>query len=138
MQEEKQYLINFTVKNLKAALLLNTVILLFIVVGIITVQLNSIKDKRVEYGMHLLCGASKKDIILRNIYSVAIYLAIGMLIGSYIEYKRLMMYNAHDYDGRIFVMLFIIYIILVAVISYVPCRKLKKLQVNDIVRGLSE
>lgn len=138
MQHEKQYLIKFTVKNLKAAILLNTVILLFLAVGIITVQLNSIKDKRVEYGIHLLCGASKKDIILRNIYSVAMYLGIGMLIGSYIEYKRLMMFNAHDYDGRIFIMLFIIYLILVAVISYVPCRKLKKLQVNDVVRGLSE
>lgn len=138
MQKEKQNLINFTRKDLKAALLLNSVILLFIAFGIITVQLNSIKDKRIEYGTHLLCGASKKDIILRNIYSVVIYLGIGTLIGSYIEYKKLMMNDGHDYDSRVFIVIFVIYLILVIIISYVPCRKLKKLQVNDVVRGLSE
>lgn len=134
-----QFLIEELTNECKDSMFLNFVIFLFIAIGIITVQLNSIKERMKEYGIHLLIGASKKDIAFRNFYSVSIYLGVGMLLGSYFEYfMNKNIYNFYTWDNRGIIILFVIYIILLFIISYIPYRKIRKLEVNNIIRGLGE
>ena len=137
-EKDIKYLIDELSENYKVAMKLGITIFLFISIGIITVQLNGIKEKINEYGIHLLSGATKKDIMFRIFNSTALYLGIGMLIGTYFEYFNKKDSYGYYYDNRILLMLFIIYVLLVFVISYLPYRKILKLEVNNIIRGLSE
>ena len=134
-EKDVKYLIDQLSNNYKTSMKLSITIFLFISIGIITVQLNGIKERVNEYGIHLLSGATKRDIVIRILYSTAMYLGIGMLIGTYFEYFSKKDLYGYYYDNRI---LFIIYVLLVFIISYLPYRKIHKLEVNNIIRGLSE
>lgn len=134
-----QFLIDNLSKNCKDSIFLSFTIFLFVSIGIIAVQLNNIKERLREFGIYLLIGSSKKDIILRNLYTVAIYLGVGMLLGSYFEYlSNKNLYDFFTWDIRGVFIILAIYFILVVIISYFPYRKIRELEVNNIIRGLNE
>ena len=134
-----QFLIDNLGKDCKDSILLSFTIFLFVSIGIITVQLNNIKERLKEFGIHLLIGSSKRDIALRNFYTVAIYLGLGMILGSYFEYfSNKNLYNFFTWDIRGLFIILVIYLILLFIISYFPYKKIRKLEVNNIIRGLNE
>lgn len=134
-----QFLIESLSKDCKDSILLSLTIFLFVSIGIITVQLNNIKERLKEFGIHLLIGSNKKDIALRNFYTVAIYLGLGMILGSYFEYlSNKNLYDFFTWDIRGVFIILVIYLILLFIISYFPYRKIRKLEVNNIIRGLNE
>ena len=49
-------------------------------------QLNSIENHLTEYGIHLLSGARKKDILVRQAYLISIYFILGSSIDLFFEY----------------------------------------------------
>lgn len=125
-------------KSFKASMILSVVIFLFISIGIITVQLNSIKEREEEHGIHLLSGASKGDIGKRYIYSTVIQIGIGMLLGTYFQYFRNRDTYGLYYDNRILIILIVVFCFIVSIIAYIPYRKIKKLEINTILRRISE
>ena len=137
-KEQINIVINELSKSFKASITLSGVIFLFISIGIITVQLNSIKEREEEHGIHLLSGASKGDIAKRYIYSTVIQIGVGMLLGTYFQYfKNRDTYGLYYYN-RILIILIIVFCFIVLIIAYIPYRKIKKLEINTILRRLSE
>lgn len=138
LKNETERLFDDYKKDLKSSLLISITIFIFISIGIVTVQLNNIKDKQKEYGIHLLCGCSKKNIMLHSIYSTLLYLGIGMASGAYIEYSRIKCMPLATCDIEGFLSLIIIYILLTVIISYFPCRRIHRSEINNIIKGMSE
>lgn len=138
LKEDIQSYIDGLEEDLKSQLTLTITIILFVSIGITATQLNNIKEQLREYGIHLLCGADKKDIVKRNIYSVFLYIFIGFLIGIYFEYYKNMYKDGYYYDYRTILVLAGIYAILILIISFILYRKIRKIEVNDIIRGLSD
>lgn len=60
--------ISYLKENATTSMIISILILLFICFGMITVQLNEIKTKTYEYGVFIICGSTKKEIILEIIF----------------------------------------------------------------------
>lgn len=133
-QEEIKNNIKELQKSSVLAILISVVIFLFISIGMINVQLNMIDEKRTEYGVHLLSGAQKRDIIICNYITISLYFFIGMVIGWYLYTFNLL----ESCDIRIFIFTFILYIMIIILVSVIPSGKIKKMQVNNLIRDLSE
>lgn len=109
---------------------LSVSIFLFVSIGIIAVQLNSIKNRQKEFGIHLLSGARKRDIGVRILLSISVYVILGTCIGTYFGYTT----NKEIYDKRVILFLIPIMILLIIIISILPLNKIRKMEVTDIIR----
>lgn len=125
-------LINVLYENAKKELSTLFIIVLFLSAGIITVQLNSIEKHLTEYGIHLLSGARKRDILVRQAYLISIYFILGTSIDLFFEY----LFKSINFKVNIIIIFIVFYIILAMIIFFFPYRKIKKLQINDIIRGI--
>lgn len=112
--------------------------IVFICASIVIVQLNQIKETIKEYGIHLMLGANKRDIILRNIYSTLIYFTIGLGIGLYFEYYRKKNDSMYYYDFRMPIIITCIYFVLLLLISLLLYRKISKLNINQIMKDVND
>ena len=119
-----------------SSLILSLGILIFVVIAITTVQINIINEKINEFGIHLLSGATKKDIKHRNIYSSAIYIFIGTILGFYLKYLTTDI-NYRIIDYRVIVMLIIISILLLVFSTILPNRKVQKMEICTVIRGIN-
>lgn len=133
---EIENLINYSKNSAYSSIGLSLCILFFTSIAIITVQLNTFQERINEYGVHLLSGASKSDIVIRNIYFTVVYLTIGMISGALCKYE-LEDPIVSRFDYRIVILLIIVYLILLFLISILPYRKIKNMEVNDIIRGIN-
>ena len=129
-------LIDMYNKEALSSLLLSLGILIFVVIAITTIQINIINEKINEFGIHLLSGATKKDIKYRNIYSSAIYISIGTVLGFYIKYLTTDI-NHRVIDYRVILMLIAISILLLVLSTVLPNRKVKKMEISTVVRGIN-
>lgn len=129
--------INNLEAGVRSALFKSILMILFIALGIIAVKYNQIISNLKLYGIHLLLGASKKDIIIRNLYSVLAYFVIGASIGVYFEYFRKCDLTGYSYDYRILIGIVLIYLMVVIVIFYMLYKKISKMEVNQIMRKVS-
>lgn len=120
----------------KNSLTKSILLILFVSVGILTVQLNKIKNKTREYGIHLLLGANKNDIIIRNFIEILLHFTIGTLIGLYFEYFKNASINQYDY--RIIIVIGLFYNIITVTILYFLYRKIKKMEVSTIIKDLNK
>ncbi len=129
--------INNLEAGVRSALFKSILMILFIALGIIAVKYNQIISNLKLYGIHLLLGASKKDILIRNLYSVLAYFVIGTSIGVYFEYFRKCNLTGYSYDYRILIGIMLIYLMVVIVIFYMLYRKISKMEVNQIMKKVS-
>lgn len=125
-------LINILYENAKKEFSTSIIIILFLSVGIITVQLNSIENHLTEYGIHLLSGARKKDILVRQAYLISIYFILGSSIDLFFEY----FFKSINFKMNVIIIFIEFYIVLAVIIFFFPYRKIKKLQINDIIKGI--
>ena len=133
IQKSIDSLIEYLKKDSIKSILLSLIIFLFISVGIVTVQLNEIEEKTKEYGVHLLAGANKKDILRRTNICTLIYLLVGMSAGSYIYFL-----DNGEYNIKLFIFTVISMLLFASVISYFPAKKIKKMQITSYIKGERE
>lgn len=111
------------------------IIFIFVFVSITTIQLNDIKKRMREYGIHLLNGASKSDIIIQNFYTICFYVIFGVGIGYYVEYISSKSDTIYYDNFKVLLTLIIIFSIFIVVVEIILCSKLKNIQINKIIRG---
>lgn len=133
-EKEIKVIIDYLKESAISSMLVSLVMLIFISIGIITVQIKEIKEKMMEFGIHLLNGASKKDIIIRTYITISLYLGIGMILGSYFYSLG----NGVEYNIRLLIISIVLFVLLEIIISFFPTRKIKKMQITSFIRGLSE
>ena len=114
----------------KKTIEISIAILLFVSIGLVCVQINFINEHITEFGIHLLSGASKKDITNRIVMAISIQLLVGMVIGAYLGYRT----NKEIYNFGIIWILIPMFVILDIIISAIPIWIIRKLQINDIIK----
>lgn len=103
-------------------------------IGIITNIMNSIKLRTKDFGVYMLNGASKKDIIKIVIYEILIIFALSAILSS------LGIYTLGQLGfvtiSMLYVLKLVIYILFItAVIIIYPIFVLKKISINRLLRG---
>lgn len=124
--------LNRFINSLRTSIL----ILIFVLISVITIQLNDINNRMKEYGIHLLSGARKIDIILRNFYTIICYVFCGVGLGYYIENIRNNNGIANSDNLKILFILIIIFGVFIGLIEIILYKKINKIQINNIIRGV--
>ena len=70
------------------------------------------------------------------ICNVSIYFLLGLSSSYFLEYK--IYKDIKGYDYRIIIMLVVIYIILTIIIVTFPIKKIRKMDINQIIKGLNK
>lgn len=133
--------IDFVLDNLKditkSSMFITSLIVIFTTFGITLIQINNINDRIKDYGVHLLVGCRKKDIILRNIYELIIYGILGTTIGLFLNILSVNSSDIAFFNKRAIISIVIIYAIIIAIISIILGKKIKKIEINEIIRGVN-
>lgn len=125
--------------SLKSSLTISIILLLFVCIGIITVQINTIRDRISEYGVHLLSGARKQDISKRLLYSISIYIILGVSIAEYYFYsinkqKSIIYINVSDNTIAVLFSGIPIAIFLIVLASVIPLLTINKMNITTLMR----
>lgn len=128
VEEQMNYTKEMDKEGIKNDISIFFMIMIFCSIGIITSMLSSIRKRRGEFGVHLLCGAKMKDIIIR------IVLEIGIIIGgAFIAIVPISLIKYKNINSIVY--LFLFSIILITVLSIIPIMKIRKLNISEIVKG---
>ncbi|EMA6341815.1 ABC transporter permease [Bacillus cytotoxicus] len=121
-------IVEFISSETKYTGFLFSIITLFSILGIVTSIMNSIQHRMKEFGVHILVGATLKDITLRIIIETAIVVIAGFLISTLLAYLLL---------GNIsyIAWTFLTTIILIIVICIIPIYKMIRIDVNTLIKG---
>lgn len=122
------YLKNNIDKTVQYADILFVILIVFTIISIIVSALSSIEKRYNEFAVHLLTGASMKDIILRMFFETSILIMISYLISVAIITRY---FTANYYN---FIVLALVSIGITFIISIFPFLKLKNTSINYILR----
>lgn len=123
-------------KEVFSSLSISACILLFIIISITTIQMNLVEVRINEFVVHLLSGATKRDIVIRCIYSNCIYLITGIVFGAIIKYN-ISNKSVINYLGEVNIILGGVFLVLLFLTSILPCLKIKNIEINQAIRGLN-
>ncbi|GKX68921.1 ABC transporter permease [Inconstantimicrobium mannanitabidum] len=123
-------------EDLKSSIIVSVIIFLFICIAIITIQINSIRDRLSELGIHLLSGGCKKDISKRLVYSISAYIIAGIGIAEYFNYLSIKNSSSsyERFDVRIIYLAIPIAVVLIIVTSIMPLMEIRKMDISTIMR----
>lgn len=134
--------VNLLLDNLKgitkSSLLISGLVIIFTAIGITLVQINNIKERLKDYGIHLLLGCKKKDIVIRNVYELIIYCVLGITIGFSFNLLSSNNMEGTSFDLRILTSIIFIYAFIIALISLILKRRIGKLEINEIIKGVNK
>lgn len=127
-QEYIDNIVNDANDSIQQDMYMFLMILGFCSIGIITAILSSIRSRMNEFGVHILCGARMKDIVIRIVIEIAIligtaFIVIGIM--SLIKYRSLLLVAC----------LALFSMVLIILLSLIPVIKLRKMNVNEIIKG---
>lgn len=120
--------------NLKQLSLISIIIVVFTSISIITSMLSLIKKCNKEYGVHLLSGATINDIAIRVVIMVLFYIVVSLIISTFCVQFMLPHLGFSISDYKFLIYLIIIDLNLVAIISFIPTRKILKTDISLIIR----
>ncbi len=114
----------------KIALGTSIIVIIFVSITIVISLLNSIINRKQEFMIHILNGATLKDI------SIIIYLEIFiMLIVSYIISIPFIFKFQHSQSKFLLIISFFIMIILSFLIAFIPVLKISNLKISELIKG---
>ena len=118
----------------KFMLVLFFIIVFFTSINIITSLTNHIMNRRKEYCIHLMCGATTRDIMKRVFFEVLILISLAfscMIVVNYFLNK-----NSAGllYDIKSFIEVFIVSLILVIILASIPLKKIANIKLSDIIK----
>ncbi|WP_462391782.1 ABC transporter permease family protein [Clostridium cadaveris] len=106
------------------------IVSLFLAIGIISSLLYSIKGEKNQIGVHILSGATLKDISLITLVQTLMIMIIGFVASLGLIKAR--------YPSISYLFLcetFLMLIVLAILISIIPMRAIRKLNVNELIRS---
>ena len=125
---------NNSVERQQSSLALGTIILIFSIVGLVSSLLHSINKNIKEYGVHLMSGATKRQMISRIIMQITIIVTISYLIAlNYIAIKFKDVAAIKLNSMSIFYTTILV-VILIVIISILPGIKMLKLDINQLMK----
>lgn len=110
------------------------VVMIICAVGITTNIMNSIKLRTKDFGVYMLNGASKKDIIKIVVYEILIIFTLSALLSSVgISILGSLQYVTIN---KIYILKLLLYILIITLIILIyPIKILKKISINSLLRG---
>lgn len=121
---------NQIMHSIKPVIYTSGIIILFSIISITIVMLNSIiKDKK-EFGINIMIGATMKDIRTRVLGQVFLLLGISILISTII----LKSFNFFTFNIVDFALTILVMIVALIVISTIIILTLNKYSINDLIR----
>ncbi|MGL6186543.1 MAG: ABC transporter permease [Clostridium chrysemydis] len=110
------------------------VVMIICAVGITTNIMNSIKLRTKDFGVYMLNGASKKDIIKIVVYEILIIFTLSALLSSIgISILGSLQYVTIN---KIYILKLLLYILIITLIILIyPIKILKKISINSLLRG---
>lgn len=125
---------NNSVERQQSSLALGTIILIFSIVGLVSSLLHSINKNIKEYGVHLMSGATKRQMISRILMQITIIVTISYLIAlNYIAIKFKDVAAIKLNSMSIFYTTILV-VILIVIISILPGIKMLKLDINQLMK----
>lgn len=125
---------NYCNYQIKIVLSLFGVLSLFTSINIITSIINYFMKKKREFAIHIMCGASNIDLILRIIFqNVVIFTTsylVMMIINNFLNKKS----NSIWYDSRMLIITAILCIALISINSLIPIIKIFKMNLNKTLK----
>lgn len=118
--------------------LLGVVLMIMSIIGITSVLLGELRDRKKEFGIRISCGANIKTLCKEMFFEIALMIGISSVIsiGGMIlknlkdnNYESLTL-GSYTLFINIFVMIF-----LILIISILPILKIRKMNPVDLVRG---
>lgn len=98
-------------------------VLFFCIICVISSLLNFLETHKKEFAVHLLCGARKRDFVLRIIWQIAIVIFLSNVVNFIIYGFSLASFSA-----------LLISIIILAIIVALPLIKIKNQSVNELLK----
>ncbi|WP_160669845.1 ABC transporter permease [Clostridium sp. C8-1-8] len=127
--------INYMKSTVSEAQVIALIITVFSIVSLTVALYSNILKNYREFGIHILLGCKKSDIYKRILYEILFITAISIVL-TIIIIKRIF-YNSLNYNyinGSIG-LLIIFAILLSLIISIVPILQIRKLRLNNMIRG---
>src|SRR3712207_152778 len=134
LNEQGKIFCNVTNNMLKRILPICISIFIFTSISIITSLLNIIRRGMKELGVHLLSGATMKDISFRVFYIVLFYIGISCFLGLIISNKLKNSLFPELYSSNIFKYLLPIILVIIGIISFLPILKLFRIEISEVIR----
>lgn len=114
---------------------LSCIILFFTSISIIMVMLNTIIDNIKQYAINMLVGATLKDIIMRVFFEIAILFLISLGSSMFIIFKFFKNNIAVVINAKNILELCFIGVVICICISAFPMLKIRKISINNMIRG---
>lgn len=123
--------------NSNIKLIIMYFILLFTVIGLIVIFTNRVSVKRKEYSIHIIHGATIKDICIRIIMEHAFLAIFSMIISFVYLFKNniSIITDIITFNQKIFFESALIIITIILLVSLIPIYYVKKYRLNYLIKG---
>lgn len=117
-------------EDIKPILSVTIAVMVFTIISIVVVMINSILTDKKEFGINMLLGATLKDIKVRVIGQVLVLLGISIVLSTII----ILAINVIPFNMYIYGFTLSIISILITIICIIIVLNLKRYSVSDLVR----
>lgn len=108
-------------------------IILIASISTITNILNSINDRKREFGIYFAMGATKRYIIDLVVYEITFLLLLSAFLSTFII-KYIKIFEINELNIKDFILLFLIAIITSILISLIPIFKIKNTPMSELLK----
>ena len=108
-------------------------IILIASISTITNILNSINDRKREFGIYFAMGATKRYIIDLVVYEITFLLLLSAFLSTFII-KYIKIFEVNELNIKGFILLFLIAIITSILISLIPIFKIKNTPMSELLK----
>lgn len=110
------------------------IVFIMCTIGIVANMVNSIRNRRKEFGIHLLNGASRFDIHFRIFYEMCIIIILSVLL-SVLGIRTLQCMDILKFNISAVIKLLLFSLILAVVILIYPMYTLSKIKLSSLLRS---
>lgn len=121
--EQLNSIVSRALKKVMIILMIVALVLFFCVVCLVCSMLNFVETHKREFAVHLLCGATKFDFIVRIIWQIAVIIILGDFI-TFAVFKL----------SLAFIGTLLISLILLMIILALPILKIRNQSVNELLK----
>lgn len=123
--------------NANIKLIIIYFIVFFVTIGLIVIFTNSISTRRKEFSIHIIHGATIKDICIRIILEHVFLVSLSTIFSFLYLIKNnvLIITEIIRFEPKLFFQSALILIIIVFLVSLIPIYYLKKYRLNYLIKG---
>ena len=116
--------------------ILGGVLTILSIIGISSVLLGELNERRKEFGIRIACGANLKTLCKEMILEIFMMVTLSSVLSILFLLFKQLLYTEVQYLGTTTLLLnFIVILILTIIMSFIPILKIRKFSVVDLVKG---